>query len=245
MVFSDTTLATVGIIQRCEDWTGIGNGGISGDTTTLKKFTAHINEARNDVVKAILRSQDGFDWDDKTLTDYPAGTFALTANRDYVFPTSMRFLSLKRLDVSYDGVTFYKATPIDSSQIEALGNATDEDANFSFTAPVYDAKSNGFFLYPKATVAQVSAGASARIEFTRGLDPYTYDDTTQESGIDSNYDELIAIRASMKYAAMKDADKYKILDKEYKEGLAELGISYGTKNKDEQLFFTPYIGNYS
>jgi hypothetical protein len=244
MIFNDSTLATVGLIQRCEDWTGIGDGGISGDSTTLKKFTSHINEALYDVTVEIAKSHDGFDPDDSNYTDYPAGTFALTTNRDYVFASSLKFLSLKRLDVSYDGTTFYKATPIDSSQIEALGNATDEDANFTITSPRYDPKSNGFFLYPKATAAQVSAGATARIEFERGFDEFTSSDTTQEPGIDRPWHELVAVRASMKWAAMKDAEKYKVLAGEWLAGVEAMRVHYGRKNKDEALNFSPQIPNY-
>lgn len=245
MVFNDSSLVTVGLIQRCEDWTGIGDGGISGDSTTLKKFTAHINEALSDVSIEIMRSHDGFDPDDTNFTDYPAGTFPLTTNRDYVFPASMNFLSLKRVDVTYDGTNYYKATPIDSSEITALGNATAEDANFSTTSPRYDPKSNGFFLYPKATAAQVAAGATARIEFTREFDEFASTDTTQEPGIDRPWHDLVAIRASMKWAAMKDANKYKVLMGEWMNGVAAMRDRYGTKNKDEQLMFTPFVPNYS
>lgn len=244
MVFNDSTLATVGLIQRCEDWTGIGDGGISGDTTTLKKFTAHINEAMYDVYIEMLKSHDGFDPDDITYTDYPIGTFPLTTNRDYVFPSSMNFLELKRVDITYDGTNYYKAEVIDSSQIESLGNATNEDGNFSYTSPRYDPKSNGFFLYPKATQAQVDAGASARIEFTREFDEFTYDDTSKEPGIDRPWHDLIALCASMKWAIMKDADKYAKLKDEYMRQMLNLGQHYGRKNKDETLSFLPQIPNF-
>lgn len=244
MVFSDTTLATVGLIQRCEDWTGIGDGGISGDATTLKKFTAHINEGMYDVYIEMLKTHDGFDPDDTNYTDYPAGTFPLTTNRDYVFPSSMNFLELKRVDITYDGTNYVKAEVIDSSQIEALGNATSEDANFSISSPRYDPKSNGFFLYPKATQAQVDAGAKARIEFTREFDEFAYTDTTQEPGIDRPWHDLIAICASMKWAIMKDADKYAKLRDEYQRQMLSLGQHYGRKNKDETLSFLPQIPSY-
>ncbi len=244
MVFNDTTLATVGLIQRCEDWTGIGDGGISGDPTTLKKFTAHINEGLHDVYIEMLKSHDGFDPDDTNYTDYPIGTFPLTVNRDYTFPASMKFLELKRLDITYDGTNYFKAESIDSAQIEALGNATAEDADFSFTQPRYDPKSNGFFLYPKATTAQVAAGAAARIEFTRTFDEFASTDTTQEPGIDRPWHDLIAICASMKWAIMKDADKYAKLKDEYMRQMLNLGQHYGRKNKDEALSFLPNIPSY-
>lgn len=241
--FSNTTTKT-GLIQRCEDYTGIGDGNISGDSTTLKKFTGHINEAVYDLQTEILQSQDGFDFDDPNFTDYPIGTFALTTNRDYSFPASLNFLKLKRLDVTYDGVTWVRATPIDSADIEALGNATHEDANFSTTEPKYDPKANGFWLYPRATSAQVSAGASARIEFVREWDEFTSTDTTQEPPIARPFHDLVCIRASMKWAVMKDSDKYATLEREYQKALPSFKAFYGKKNGDEQLVFTPQIPSY-
>lgn len=243
MEFSNITDKN-GLIQRCEDWTGIGDGNISGDATTLKKFTAHINEALYDINVEILKSHDGFDPDDTNYTDYPEGTFPLTTNRDYSFPASMKFFELKRLDISYDGVTFYKAESLDSSQIEAMGNATDEDSNFSFTSPRYDPKANGFFLYPKATSAQVAAGAVARIQFSREFDEFTSTDTTQEPGIDRNAHDLVALLASMKWAVMKDSEKYAKLEREYVKGIEALRQHYGRKNKDEALTFLPQIPSY-
>lgn len=244
MVFSNTSDLN-GIIQRCEDYTGIGNTGISGDTTTLKKFTAHINEATYDLVTEIIFAQDSFDWDDQNNSDYPIGTFALTTNRDYVLPASLNFLKLKRVDVTYDGTTWYRAAPIDSSEIEALGNATAEDANFAKTEPRYDPKSNGFWLYPRASADDVAAGASARIEFIREFDEFTSADTTQEPPIDRPFHDLIAVGASLKWAVMKDSDKAKNLKVLYDEGVEKLRTHYGKKNLDSQLLMNPYVPSYS
>ena len=248
MQFSDTT-NLAGLIQRCEDYTGIGTGNISGDTTTLKKFTNNVNEALYEIVVEMMRSIDSFDWDDVNYTsNYPIGTAALTTNRDYTLPASLKFLTLKRLDVTYDGSKWYKAEAIDSSQMKfGLGdsnNSANEDQYFDITQPRYDPKSDGFWLYPKATQAQVNAGAKFRIEFTREFDEFSSSDTTQEPPIERPFHDLIAILASLKWAVMKDQVRADNLNNLYLQGLEKMKQYYGRRNTDAQLIMDPIIANY-
>ena len=247
MQFSNTSDKN-GIIQRCEDYNNIGDGGISGDSTTLKKFTAHVNETLYDIVTEIMLSQDDFDWDDINNTDYPIGTFPLVAaQRQYELPTTLNFLTLKRVDVNYGG-GWNKATTIDSSEfVFGLGDSSNystEDTNFSRTNPRYDPKSNGFWLYPAATQSEVDAGAKARIEFTREFDEFTSTDTTQEPGIDRQFHDLIAVGASLKWAVMKNADKARNLKVVWDEGVEKLRSHYYKKNEDAQLIFNPSVPSY-
>lgn len=244
MQFSDTTNLN-GLIQKCEDYTGIGNGNISGDSITLKKFASNINEALYDLVIEIMKSQDEFDWDDFSKTDYPIGYASLTTNRDYTFPASLGFLTIKRLDISWDGTNYYQATPIDSAEMKfGLGNADTEDSYFSLTEPRYDPKANGFWLYPRATSAQVAAGAKFRIEFTREFTEFSSSDTTDEPPIDRPFHDLVAIGAALKWAVMKDATRAQNLKTLYEEGLMKLRTYYGRRNTDSQLLFNPMIDSY-
>lgn len=244
MQFSDTTNKN-GIIQRCEDYTGIGDTNISGDSTTLKKFTANVNEGLYEIVLEIMKSQDEFDWDDVNYSDYPIGTASLTTNRDYTLPASLGFLRLKRLDITWDGTTWYQAKPIDSGQMRhPLGNADHEDANYALEAPMYDPKSNGFWLYPRATQAQVDAGAKFRIEFEREFNEFDSSDTTQEPPIDRPFHDLVAIAASLKWAVMKDQVRAQNLSTLYQTGIEKLKTYYGRRNTDAQLLFDPQIPNY-
>jgi len=249
MQFNDTT-NLAGLIQRCEDYTGIGTGNISGDSTTLKKFTNNINEALYELVTELMRSIDSFDWDDVNYTsNYPIGTAALTTNRDYTLPASLKFLTLKRLDITYDGTNWYRATSIDSSEIKTgLGdsnNATTEDKFFETTSPRYDPKSDGFWLYPKATQAQVDAGAKFRIEFTREFNEFSSSDTTQEPPLERPFHDLVAVGASIKWAVMKDQVRAQNLNTLYLQGLEKMKQYYGRRNTDAQLIMNPEIPSYS
>jgi hypothetical protein len=237
MVFSDTT-TKAGILQRIEDYAGFDDGIITGDNTLTRKFTGHVNETLHDIITEIMVANDSFDWDDPTRSDFAVATTPLVANqRDYQFD-SISFLKLKRLDVTYDGTNWYRATPFDSgSYTEGLGNDTATDAEFSKTEPMYDPKAFGFWLYPRASAADVTAGASARIEFVRAFDEFTYDDTTKEPPIDRPFHELIALGAALKWSVMKNDPRATNLAALYQAGLAKLKSYYSKRNEDSFMSF--------
>src|SRR4051812_2372910 len=83
MQFSDTTNKN-GLIQECEFWCNLGDGGISGDTTLLKQFASRLNRAK-DRMRPILSSVgDKPRWDDSNHGDLPIATFGLVSGQgDY------------------------------------------------------------------------------------------------------------------------------------------------------------------
>lgn len=245
MVYNDISTKN-GLIQLVEDYSNLGDGVISVDTTLLKKTTVRVNETINDIILEIMKSQDNFDWDDPTRTDFAVATTPLVAlQRDYQFD-NLSFLKIKRMDITWDNVNWYRATSFDSTTHEdGLGNDTITDTRFQLTEPKYDPKAFGFWLYPRATASQVSAGAKARIEFTRAFDPFTYDDTTKEPPIVSTFHELIAIGAALKYVLIKDEAKAGNLSALYEKGLARIREFYGRRDEDAQLIFNPLIPNFS
>lgn len=193
MVFNDTTTKK-GLIQRYEKHTQLGSGVVSGDSDLLIDATNDINETVYDITTEIMLMQDSFDWDDPYKSDYPIATTPLVADqRDYQFD-SISFLKLKRVDVTYDGVNWVRATAFDSASVDmGLGNDSKTDEMFSSQEPMYDPKAFGFWLYPRATAAQVANGAKARIEFSRAHTEYTSSDTTKEAPIDRPYHDLSLI----------------------------------------------------
>ncbi len=75
MVFSDTTNKN-GIIQGIERWTGLGDAGITGDTTKFKIITASINDAYDELMPSLIVYLKSLGWDDANDTGVPV----LTAN---------------------------------------------------------------------------------------------------------------------------------------------------------------------
>lgn len=237
MQFSNTT-TKAGILQRIEDYTQLGDGVITGDTTLRKKMTANVNETLYELTTDIMLLQDSFDWDDASLTDFPIATTPLVAGqRDYAF-SGIDFLKLKRVDITYDGTNWVRATPFDSaSYFDKPGFGSNAvDVNFLKTAPMYDPKGSGFWLYPLATASDVSAGAKARIEYSRAFDEFTDDDTTKEPPIDRNFRDLIAIGASLKWPGIPDKQYQKLINL-YAEGRQRMVLHYSKRNEDSFLVF--------
>lgn len=198
MVFSDTTNIENGHIQACEDHCGFYNGEISGDSTKLRQFTRRLNMRQAMAQAIILDASPDIDLDDPNYGDRPTGTFALTTGRAFGIPVSEKMLRIKRIDFTYDGSNWYRGTRTDSSQFEfGLGNESAADTHFTNTEPRYDLEGNAVVVYPRATSAQVSAGASARIEWTRAFEEFSdTGDDSKESGLDSNFQPYLDIGAS-------------------------------------------------
>lgn len=246
MVFSDTTNKN-GILQRIEDYTNLGDGVITGDTTLLAKTTANVNEIVHELTNEIMLQNDSFDWDDPYKTDYPIATTPLVADqRDYQFD-SISFLKLKRVDITYDGTNYYRAEAFDSASWDkGLGNDSLTDDYFEKTKPKYDPKGFGFWLYPRANAADVTAGGLVRIEFSRSFSEFETSDTTQEPPVDRPFHETIAIGAAAKYMLMKGDQRAAGLFTLYENGKAKMLDHYSKRNEDSFMDFTSTaINNYN
>lgn len=253
MQFSNTT-TKAGLIQRYERHTQLGDGVVSGDNDFLRIATSDINETLYEMTNEIILHDDNFEWDDPYKTDYPIATTPLVADqRDYQFD-SISFLKLKRVDVSWDGTNYYRATPFDSgAYFDGLGNDTEVDKNFNKTDPKYDPKSFGFWLYPRASAADVTAGGEIRIEFTRSFTEFAYDDTTAEVPIDRPFHDLVAVGAALKNPDISNDQYNKLLNRfgvkqpngEWTGEMGKMLAHYGSRNEDSQLVFNPQIDNYS
>lgn len=248
LVYSDTT-TKLGLIQRCEFWTQLGDTGISGDATLLKQFTGNINAAVHDLFIQALQSQDGWDIDDPNQ-DYGVGTMALTTNRDYPWALTEEIVNIKRIDVCWGGTSgvCYKAEPIDSSEISAaMGNDTNLDMAFSRTNPRYDLKANSIWLYPKATSADVTASGIMRLEFAKSFSEFASTDTTKRVWVDAPFHELIAVKASYMWNLLNKSDNGSLLNR--MEQFIALGEDkfkkhYGKKDLDKTTSLQGFYDNY-
>jgi len=224
-----------GLIQRYERHTLLGDGVVSGDSDLLKIATSDINETIFELTTELMLMQDSFDWDDPYKSDYPIATTPLVANqRDYQFD-NISFLKLKRVDITYDGTNWVRAEAFDSAAYQdGFGNDTKVDEQFTSDAPKYDPKAFGFWLYPRATAAQVANGALARIEFSRGHTEYVSTDTTKQPPIDRPFHDLIAIGAALRNPAITN-DQYNKLTRMYEMGKERMIQHYDQRNEDTFL----------
>lgn len=248
MQYSNTTDKN-GLLQRCEYYTLLGDGVITGNTLLKAQFTQSINNHYHRVVNMILESQDEWDFDDINHTDYPILTTPLVAGqRDYSIPASEKVLKLKRVDVTYDGVNYYKAEPIDASELSVgLGNDTNVDAYFSKSAPRYDVQYGSVFIYPLANATDVANGAKARFQWTREIDEFTTSDTTQEPGIDEAFHEMLPLGASLDWLSVnkpQNTATIQVIISRLQEYEDRLKKHYSRKQQDREYKLIPRYVNY-
>lgn len=234
-------------MQDAEFLTGLGEGTISGDSSLKSLFTRNFNAHQHRIVPIILDSQDDWDIDDANYSDFDSATRPLAANqRDYNFPASLKVLKLKRVDVSYDGTNWYRATPLDSNEITVgIGNDATLDGYFSKTAPRYDSKATGFWLYPRASASDVSSGGTIRIEYSREFDEFTTTDTTQEPGFDEPFHRMISIGGSLDWAIAKGATNAANLKALLDDYEIRLRKYYGRKGEDRDWALKATVIDYN
>lgn len=214
-----------------------------------------MTNAFNYVVSKIIEAQGESDYDDAAWGDYAEGDFALTTNRDYALDPDENIQFIKKLSVTYDGTTYYEATPIDSGEIEipsapsGSSMETTIDSYFSKTAPRYDFKQGSIFLYPRASSADVAAGASAHMEWGRGPSPITSSDLTTGTRvprIDTTFQPLIAIIPSIYWNIGKGKDiKGLLLQKQELEDLLNKQYSLKVRARRLQLVSSAETDDYS
>lgn len=239
------------------------------DTSSYPDATVliDINMWYQKIVSMILESQDDTNFDDNRQTNYPIATRLLVAGqRDYAFSTASWSLSgkeggsvtssqallplkIKRLDVSYDSVNYFRATPFDDGvPFWGFGNQTQEDSNMIPTAPRYGVKYNSVFVYPAAVASQVSAGAIMRLELERAVIAFSQSadyngaamsTSTSIPGIDLPWHPMIAYGAAYEYANANNLPQLQNIKQDLQDWEARVRIAYGRKDLDTLLAMRP------
>lgn len=153
------------------------------------------------VVTMIIDSQDTSDFDDMNRSGYATLSTDLVANqRDYRFGVSNGVIEVKRVDVSYDGTTSYKSTPVDSTNFEQglIEGETQIDTYYSQSSPAHDWKYNALFLYPKPT-ASIGSIVVEVSRTAKDIDSSTYTTGTATPGFDENFHPMIPYGMAMEY----------------------------------------------
>lgn len=233
MQYNDPTNLN-GIVQHNETYLGLPTGTFVGDN--LKKITAFNNDAYLELVYDVIQTQGEWNNDDHQATDYSLVENDLVADqRDYPYPATLRLLKVKRVDISYDGVTFYRAQAYNTRNTsltrEALDNAT------SPVAPLYEMVGNAFQIYP---LPKESTG-EIRVEFDRYPELFEDTDTTKEPMLDPIFHELVAMGGSLRWAVSKRMEVAHDLKGLYDQGRLQMRDWYGSKNKDERLAIVPTV----
>jgi hypothetical protein len=212
-----------------------------------------INLWYQKVVSMILESVDESDFDDARRTNYPIQTTPMIAGqRDYTMPVSEKVLKIKRLDVTYDGTNWFRATPFDDGEnIWGMGNDTLTDQHFIQGAPRYDVKYNSFWLYPMPSANDVAAGGSIRVEWSRQIQPFTSSDytsvltdSTDVPGYDDPFHPMLAEGAALEYSRARQLPQMQELTQSLADWETRLRQAYGRKDLDRMFRLGPAHGYY-
>lgn len=226
-----------------------------------------INIWYQKIVTMIQESRDAVDFDDATITTtYPIATRALVAaRRNYDFATgswtligreggsnvtsqTILPLKVKRVDITYDNVTWYHAEPLDDGEIQlGLGSDTNIDTNYIRTAPRVDIGYNSIAVYPMATAADVSAGATMRVEFERNVVPFTSGQLTTGTlvpGFDAGFHPMLAYGPAFEYSAMRNMPQLGVIQSQLQDWEARLRLAYGRKDIDRVWGLKPLTDDY-
>lgn len=233
MTFNNTTTKD-GIIQDCEFWLFASNyGAISGNANNLATFTALSNRALDSVVTSIFESDDRWEFDDTTYSDYPIATTDLNnSQRDYVL--SVSHLKVTRVEIKNSTGDWLKLKPIDLVDIQ---QARDEFMKEDGQPMYYDKLANSVFLYP---APNYDSAGGLRVYYQREPNYFLSSDTDKEAGFATVLHRLISLKASYDYAVANNlTDKITVLGAEIEKKNLELRKFYGRRNKDEILKVIP------
>jgi hypothetical protein len=239
MQLSDTTNKN-GLLQQCEEYTNLGDGTITSDTTLKKKFIIRINNAQDDVFMEALDAQDGWDPDDPRYTDRKKFTVSMTKNRDYTFAVNENILEWERVDVSYDGSEFYRAQPIDTTELGFGVGGGALDDRFNQSDPRYDVRGNQLLLFPKGDQDAVDAGGELRLEWARAPKEFALDgtDDSEEPFVPRPFHNDVAVRASYDWAKIKKSENGSLLSRleaDIKESKRRIENYYSSRNNDREM----------
>lgn len=210
-----------------------------------------INIWYQKIVSMIFESQDDSDFDDARAANYPVQTTPMVASqRDYTMPVSERVLKIKRVDVTYDGVNWYRATPFDTGTYDygiGFTNSSSADptfdASFIKQAPRWDYAYNAVWISPMPTAVDVAAGGSIRVEWDRAITPFTtadytsvLTDSTVVPGFDLSFHGMLPHGAAFEYAVSRQLPQLAQIGTGLQDWELRLRQAYGRKDLDRGLF---------
>lgn len=204
------------------------------------------------VADSILDSQDDSDFDDINNSTYPQYTFSLVdLQRDYPINSTLNILNIKRLDLTYDAVTWYRAKVMDDSMVKQglppvsgypAMDAT-VDSRFTKTNPYYDYKYQSLWLYPRAQTGDALAGAKGVAEFSRSVTAFTSGDLSTGTlipGFDLPFHPILAYGAASEFAKKRALPQLPAILSDLADYEQRLRKHYGSKDKDMKITLIPY-----
>lgn len=208
---------------------GLGDAGISGQSTLLKQTTARINDTVSELWAVIFQAYGGWTYDDKNQTDLPESTTDLVAGTTkYALASNM--LTVNRVEVTDSGGNVRRLVSLPQEQIEGVGLASFQPMLQG--APQFYRLTDGVIEVLPAPKENVTDGLC--VYFERDSVQFVSTDTTKTPGFASPFHRLIPIGTSIKWYKIKQPKSATLreLKEDYSDGIEQLREYYEQRWRD-------------
>ena len=230
MVFSDTS-GKQGLLEDIDFICGTDSTGYA-TADKVRNCNRHYYVAVSDILKATGRVQ----FDDLNLTTIPAQVFTLVAGQSqYTLPTDL--LQVSAIEIQDNGGNWIRLKEYDKQDNEK----TITDYQKTDGVPrEYDIIGDQIYLKPAPATGSVTLVGGGKVHYTREVDVFTVNDTTQEPGFAEPFHRIISLGAACDWLIVNATrEKHDMIYAQYLSLRAELRNFYGVKNQDIRVGFRP------
>jgi len=157
---------------------------------SLTDRTRNINIAWDETVAELYKADPNHQWDDTTNTDFPIATTTLTSGLDH-YTMLDSSLVVHRVRVKDTNGAWVTLVPKLRREI------TDTELNSTGVPNKYYKLAEAIFPIP---VPNYGASAGIELTFQRGGNHFTIADTTAAPGFNSQFHQILSIKAAKRYA---------------------------------------------
>src|SRR3990167_10106497 len=228
---TDKSISIVGDI----DFLLFGSSATLNTDYSLVDRIRNVNIAWDEVVAELYKADPNHKWDDTSNSDFPIATTSLDANADhYVMLDSSLVVHRVRMK-NRDESAWLTLTPALRSEL------TDTDLNSTGEPSKYYKLGGAIFPLP---VPDYGVAGGVELEFQRGGNHFTTTDTTASPGFNSQFHQVLSIKAAKRYALANNmSEKVEMLDRMLNGDNNEVGIMkkmiehYQLRSPDEKPRF--------
>lgn len=221
---TDKSVSIVGDI----DFLLFSNSATINTVYSVTDRTRNVNISWDEVVAELYKADPNHKWDDSNNTDFPIATTALTADLDHytMLDSSLVVYRVRMKDENGEWITL---TPKIRSEL------TDTELNATGTPKQYFKLAGAIFPLP---VPDYSVAGGVELTFQRGGNHFTTASTTASPGFNSQFHQILSIKASKRYALANGmSKKVTVLNDMEKEVSQKMLEHYQLRSPDEKPKF--------
>lgn len=195
---------------------------------SLTDRTRNINIAWDETVAELYKADPNHQWDDTTNTDFPIATTALVNALDHytMLDSSLVVHRVRMKDAQGNWITL---TP------KLRKELTDTELNATGTPDKYFKLGEAIFPLP---VPDYGIAAGVELTFQRGGNHFTTASTTTSPGFNSQFHQILSIKAAKRYAMANGmSEKVEMLTEMENDVMAKMLEHYQLRSPDEKPQF--------